>query len=89
MVNSIAQAYAEKSPVIVISGAPEIKDRKVEALVHHKMKTFETQLNVYREVTGLAVALRDAATAADEIDRVFEMTMRIKRPGYIEVPVTS
>ena len=86
MVNSIAQAYAEKSPVIVVSGAPEIRDRKVEALLHHKVKTFETQLNVYKEVTGSAVALSDSATAAADIDRVFETTMRIKRPGYIEVP---
>jgi indolepyruvate/phenylpyruvate decarboxylase len=86
MVNSIAQAYAEKSPVIVISGAPEILDRRIDALLHHKVKTFESQLNVYREITGAAVSLTDSSTASDQIDQIFETAMRTKRPGYIEVP---
>jgi indolepyruvate decarboxylase len=86
MVNSIAQAYAEKSPVLVISGAPEIVDRRADALLHHKVRTFESQLNVFREITGSAVALSDRSTAMEQIDRVFETMVRIKRPGYIEVP---
>jgi indolepyruvate decarboxylase len=86
MVNPIAEAYAEKSPVIVVSGAPEIRGRKIDTLLHHKVRTFETQLNVYREITGSAVALSDSATAGEAIDHVFETTMRTKRPGYIEVP---
>ncbi len=86
MVNSIAQAYAEKSPVIVISGAPEIQGRKLDILLHHKVRTFETQLNVYKEITGAAVALTATSTATEEIDEVFETTLKTKRPGYIEVP---
>lgn len=86
MVNAIAQAYAEKSPVIVISGAPEIQGRKVDALLHHKVKTFESQLNVYKEITGSAVALHDPFSAVEEIERIFETILRTKRPGYIEVP---
>lgn len=86
MINAIAQAYAERSPVIVMSGAPEIQGRRTDALLHHKVRTFETQLNVYKEVTGCAIALEDAASARESIDRVFEATMRTKRPGYIEVP---
>ncbi len=86
MVNSIAQAYAERSPVVVVSGAPEIRERDVDALLHHRVKTFESQLNVYREVTAAAAALHDASTALAEIDRVLATILERKRPGYLEVP---
>ncbi|MBI4572059.1 MAG: thiamine pyrophosphate-binding protein [candidate division NC10 bacterium] len=86
MVNSIAQAYAERSPVLVVSGAPEIHDRSLDALVHHKVRTFESQLAVYREITCAAAALNDPRMAMEEIDRVLEAVLRWKRPGYLEIP---
>ena len=42
VLNAIAGAYAEKSPVVVVSGAPGRKDREKDPLLHHKVKTFET-----------------------------------------------
>ena len=36
VVNAIAGAYAEKSPVVVVSGAPGRKDREKDPLLHHK-----------------------------------------------------
>jgi indolepyruvate decarboxylase len=86
MVNAIAQAYAECSPVLVVSGAPEIRDRRLEALVHHKVRTFESQLVVYREITCAAAALNDPRIALGEIDRVLDAIARRKRPGYLEIP---
>jgi len=86
MVNAIAQAYAERSPVLVVSGAPEIRDRRLDALVHHKVRTFESQLTVYREITCAAAALNDPRMALEEIDRVLEAMSRWKRPGYLEIP---
>jgi TPP-dependent 2-oxoacid decarboxylase len=38
VVNSIAQAYAEKSPVIGISGSPGLSERKRNTLLHHKVR---------------------------------------------------
>jgi indolepyruvate decarboxylase len=86
MVNAIAQAYAERSPVLVVSGAPEIRDRRLDALVHHKVRTFESQLAVYREITCATAALNDPRMALEEIDRVLDAILRWKRPGYLEVP---
>lgn len=86
MVNPIAQAFAERSPVVVVSGAPEIKDRDTDALLHHRVKTFESQVNVYREVTASVTTLHDVTTALGEIDRVLATVLERKRPGYIEVP---
>ncbi|HSD50501.1 MAG TPA: thiamine pyrophosphate-binding protein, partial [Candidatus Methylomirabilis sp.] len=67
LVNAIAQAYAERSPVLVVSGAPEIRDRRLETLVHHKVRSFESQLIVYQEITCATAALNDPRTALEEI----------------------
>lgn len=86
MLNSIACAYAEKSPVIVISGGPSPADRHKDPMVHHKVRTFDTQRRIYEEVTCANTILLDPETAAQEIVRVVEEVKKQKRPGYIEVP---
>jgi indolepyruvate decarboxylase len=85
-VNAIAGAYAEKSPVVVVSGAPGRKDREKDPLLHHKVKTFETQRRVYEEVTVATTCLLDEVTAASEIIRVVDAALKHKRPVYIEMP---
>ncbi len=86
VLNAIAGAYAEKSPVVVVSGAPGRKDREKDPLLHHKVKTFETQRRVYDEVTVASAVLLDEQRAAAEIVRCVEACLRYKRPVYIEVP---
>ena len=86
VLNAIAGAYAEKSPVVVISGGPGLTDREKDPLLHHKVKTFETQKRVYEEVTVASAILLDEQTAAAEIVRCVEACLRHKRPVYIEVP---
>jgi indolepyruvate decarboxylase len=86
VLNAIAGAYAEKSPVVVVSGAPGRKDREKDPLLHHKVKTFETQRLIYDEVTVASTVLLDEQRAASEIVRVVEACLRHKRPVYIEVP---
>src|SRR5438045_5921154 len=86
MLNPIAGAFAEKSPVVVISGAPGRKDREKDPLLHHKVKTFETQRRVYDEVTVASPVRLDQDRAAAEISRCVEACLRHKRPVYIEVP---
>lgn len=86
VLNAIAGAYAEKSPIVVISGAPGRKDREKDPLLHHKVKTFETQRRVYDEVTVASAVLLDEQRAAAEIVRCVEACLRQKRPVYIEVP---
>jgi len=86
MLNSVACAYAEKSPLIVISGGPSATDRRLDPLVHHKVKTFDTQKRIYDEVTCASTVLLDPQTAASEIIRVITEVQKHCRPGYIEVP---
>ena len=85
-VNAVAGAYAEKSPVVVISGSPGIKERGKDALLHHKVRDFHTQQRIYDEITVATALLDEPFTAFNEIDRVLDAVYRYKRPGYIEIP---
>lgn len=86
MLNSIAGAYAEKSPVVVLSGGPSAAERRGDPLLHHKVKTFDTQRRIYEEVTCASAVLLDPETAAEEIVRVVDAVVAQRRPGYIEIP---
>jgi indolepyruvate decarboxylase len=66
--------------------APGRKDREKDPLLHHKVKTFETQRRIYDEVTVASTVLLDEQRAASEIVRCVEACPRHKRPVYIEVP---
>ena len=84
--NSIAGAFAEKSPVIVISGAPGLGERRNNPLLHHKVREFRTQLEVFEKLCIAATELIDPLTAFAEIERVLDAADRFKRPVYIEIP---
>jgi indolepyruvate decarboxylase len=84
--NSIAGAYAEKSPVVVISGSPGLSERVNNPLLHHKVRDFRTQLEVFEKLTVACAELSDPVVAFREIDRVLDTMARYKRPGYIEIP---
>ena len=84
--NTTAEAFAEKSPVVVISGAPGIKEREKNPLLHHKVREFDTQKKVFEQLTVASTVLSDTQTAFQEIDRVLHAALRYKRPVYIELP---
>jgi indolepyruvate decarboxylase len=86
MVNPVAAAYAEKSPVVVISGAPGLHERAAGLLLHHQAKTLESQLTVYCEITCDQVVLDDPENAPDQIARVLRSCLSESRPVYIELP---
>src|SRR5438093_100858 len=84
--NTTAEAFAEKSPVVVISGAPGMKEREKNPLLHHKVREFDTQKKVFEQLTIASTVLSDPQTALQEIDRVVHTALRFKRPVYIELP---
>jgi indolepyruvate decarboxylase len=88
LLDAIACAKAEKSPVVVISGAPGIKERDGDLLPHHIIgeNEYECQHEVFERFTCANTVLRSAATAAYEIDRVLTACKHFKRPVYIEIP---
>ena len=84
--NSIAGAFAEKSPVVVVSGAPGIAERQNDPLLHHRVRDFTTQREVFEKITIASASLDDPLTAFREIDRCLEAAVRYKRPVYLEIP---
>lgn len=84
--NAVAGAYAEKSPVILISGAPGLGERERSPLLHHKVRDFDTQRRIFESVTVATAALENPNTAAQEIDDTIDACIRHKRPVYIEIP---
>src|SRR5829696_7057337 len=86
VVNATAQAFAEKSPLVVISGAPGIKERTKSPLLHHKVRDYDTQQRIFEHITIDSVLLNNLTTAAKDIKRVLSSAKRYKRPVYIELP---
>lgn len=86
MINPVGCAYAEESPLIVITGGPGRLEKRNVAQVHHEVKTFESQLKVYQEVTEYAAILDHPRTAAFHIRRAIDVAVKTKRPVYLEVP---
>jgi indolepyruvate decarboxylase len=86
MINPVACAYAEQSPLVILSGGPGRLEKRAEVLVHHEVKSFESQLKVYQEVTEFAAILDDPLTAASQIRKAIEVALKVKRPVYLEIP---
>ncbi|MBA3239524.1 MAG: alpha-keto acid decarboxylase family protein [Parachlamydiaceae bacterium] len=91
--NALAQAYAESSPLVVISGAPNLseydKGQKLHHLLNknsilHQMDT--TQLEIFSHFTIDQAILTSAEEAKTQIDRVLWSCQKHKKPVYIEIP---
>ena len=86
VVNAVACAYAERSPIVVVSGSPGLGERIQNPFLHHMVRDFSTQREVFEKVTVASVILDDPLTAEREIERALAALMRYKRPIYIEIP---
>lgn len=84
--NAVAGAYAEKSPVLVVSGSPGIKERNDDFLLHHVVRSFENQQKMFKHITSCSVILDDPTKAGFLIDNAFEALQKYKQPVYIELP---
>lgn len=85
-VNAIACAYAERSPVVLLTGSPGLSERTRTPYLHHMVRDFATQREVFERMTVAAVTLDDPLTAEREMDRAFAALLRYRRPIYIEIP---
>ena len=86
LVNPIAGAYAERSPVVVIAGAPGARERASGFVLHHQARSIDTQLAVFREITCDQAVLTDAESAPAEIARVLRSARERSLPVYLELP---
>jgi indolepyruvate decarboxylase len=85
MVNPAAGSFAERVPLLIISGGPGEEERKLGTLIHHQAKEIESQLKIYGELTCAARLIDHPGRAADEIDAVVRAVWAERRPGYLEI----
>ena len=91
-INAVAGAYAENLPLIVISGGPNLASLAQNRILHHTRAEPHEGENcvraVYRAIAAHAVAIRDASTAAFEIDEAIRIALTLRKPVYIEIACT-
>ena len=61
--NATAHAFAEQSPVIVISGSPGTNERVKNPMLHHKVRDFDTQLKVFEQLAVATTVLNNPEIA--------------------------
>ena len=85
--SGVAGAYAERVPVVCITGAPPLEAMRSGALMHHSLAdgNFENMHACYKQFTVAQTRL-EPKNAGSEIDRVLRACWLEKRPVYIQLP---
>lgn len=86
VVNAVAGAYAESSPVVVISGAPGVREQRLDPLIHHRFGPFNFQREIFERITCATAVLDDPIIALRQIDRALDLARFHSKPVYIELP---
>jgi TPP-dependent 2-oxoacid decarboxylase len=86
VVNAIAGAHAESSPVVVISGAPGLAEQRKDPMIHHRFGPFSFQREIFERITCATAVLDDPLTAFRDIDRCLQAARQHSRPVYLELP---
>lgn len=86
LVNAVAGAYAERVPLVVLSGAPAAREAASGLLLHHQVKSLDSQWRVFEELTVDRARLDDPGRAPERIARVLDAALTRSRPVYLEIP---
>jgi TPP-dependent 2-oxoacid decarboxylase len=84
--NGVAGAYAERVPVVVITGSPATVNFRTRPLLHHTLGDYQIPLRMYERITVASAQLVPDETAAAEIDRVLSACMSRQQPVYLSLP---
>ena len=86
VMNPVAGAFAERSPVVVITGVPNSEDLKVNPRKHHTINDETTQKKIFDNVVCNSITL-DADDIVENMGRIYYALQAMKyysRPIYIE-----
>jgi len=75
LINSVACAYVERSPLIIISGSSSTKDKRDNA-----------QFEIFSKITRSAYLLDNPSLAGYLVDKAFDELNHYKQPVYLELP---
>ena len=85
-INGVAGAYAERVPVVAITGSPATINFRTRPLLHHTLGDYQIPLRMYEKITVASTQLSSGATAPGEIDRVLSACLYCQQPVYISIP---
>jgi indolepyruvate decarboxylase len=89
MINAIAGAFVERSPVVVVNGGPSAANltnlKNFDVLFSHSTGQPDGDLNAYRLVTASAARAGRAADVPALVDGAISTAIRRQRPVYIEI----
>jgi indolepyruvate decarboxylase len=85
-INGVAGAFAEKVPVVVITGSPATAHFRARPLLHHTLGDYRIPVKMYQQITVASTELVSASTAPAEIDRVLIACLSLRGPVYIGLP---
>ena len=85
-INGVAGAFAERVPVVVITGSPATINFRTRPLLHHTLGDYYIPLKMYEKITVASTQLVTGETAPAEIDRVLLECLAHKQPVYISLP---
>jgi len=84
--NGVAGAFAERVPVVAITGAPSTAHFRTRPLLHHTLGDYQIPRKIYEHVTVASTHLSDGDAAPAEIDRVLTACLVHQQPVYISLP---
>jgi TPP-dependent 2-oxoacid decarboxylase len=85
--NAVAGAFAERVPLIIISGGPQIPSGPSRVLLHHTIGDMNLQYKIYEHIMAAAVVLQDPNKAPEQIDMAITGCLRARLPVYLELPM--
>jgi len=85
-INGVAGAFAERVPVVVITGSPSTINFRAQPLLHHTLGDYYIPLRMYEKITVASTLLISGETAPSEIDRVLSACLSFQKPVYISLP---
>ena len=85
-INGVAGAFAERVPLVVITGSPATINFRNRSLLHHTLGDYQIPLRIYEKITAASTELISAEMAPAEIDRVLSICLSHQQPVYISIP---
>jgi len=85
-INGVAGAFAERVPVVAITGSPATSNFLTRPLLHHTLGDYQIPLKMYERITVASTQLMSGDTAPAEIDRVLTSCLSCQQPVYISLP---
>ncbi len=85
-INGVAGSFAERVPVVVITGSPSTINFRNRPLLHHTLGDYQIPLKMFEKITVAATQLNNGDSAPAEIDRILLACIQHQQPVYISIP---